>query len=328
MLVDLNDKNVLVTGGCGFIGSNFIHYLFNNYSNVKVTNIDKFGIGAKELIDLYNNRNYNEYIYDLAETEYFCLETCFLKPFDYVFHFAAESHVDRSINSPEEFIENNVMAIVRLFELLRKYSPKAKIINVSTDEVYGQLQNTLYYFNEECNLEPRSPYSASKASCDLFADAYNKTYGLNVITTRCCNNFGPGQFYEKFIPKIIRNAYRRELIPIYGKGKNIREWIHVEDHVKSLLEIATFFDDDHLYQRVYNIGGVVELSNIDMVWKILNIMKSMDVIIAEEPIEFVEDRKGHDFRYALDSLHYTRSFSLQDFDSSLEKTIESYLLDF
>jgi dTDP-glucose 4,6-dehydratase len=229
--------------------------------------------------------------------------------FDYIFHFAAESHVDRSINSPSPFIENNVMGMVSLLEWVRKYQPKAKVINISTDEVFGHLNVNDPAFTEESPFDPRSPYAASKASADLIANSYVTTYGLDITTTHCCNNFGKHQADEKFIPTVIRSIVRGEPIPVYGTGENIREWIHVEDHNKWLLEVA---DNPNCST---NIGSGIEKTNLDMI-------KDIGNIVGVTPnIKFVEDRKGHDFRYAIES-HLP--FELRNHDEALKETVEFY----
>ena len=325
-MVDLDGKKILVTGGCGFIGSNFIEYVFNNYENVDLMNLDKMGVGSRPLyleeLSIYHvlpigSNTYRFHQWDLLEVSSASWFSSF-KP-DYVFHFAAESHVDRSINSPISFIENNVLGITRLLDWVKENCPETRIVSVSTDEVYGHLNTHDDPFTENSLLNPRSPYAASKAAADLIANSYVETFGLNVITTRCCNNYGPHQFDEKFIPTIIRSLMQGKKIPVYGKGENVREWIHVEDHIKSILEVA----GRNVPGKVYNIGSGIEMNNIGMVILIISILNP-DCTDYREHIEFVEDRKGHDFRYAIESLNYKRNFELKDFLNAMEETVNHY----
>jgi len=309
-MIDLTNCNTLVTGGCGFIGSNFIELISKKYENVTIINMDKMGIGSRTLLEIPNNDK-NKYTHlkcGIQYMNYFEASHGHLK-FDYIFHFAAESHVDRSINSPSPFIENNVMGMVSLLEWVRKYQPKAKVINISTDEVFGHLNVNDPAFTEESPFDPRSPYAASKASADLIANSYVTTYGLDITTTHCCNNFGKHQADEKFIPTVIRSIVRGEPIPVYGTGENIREWIHVEDHNKWLLEVA---DNPNCST---NIGSGIEKTNLDMIQDIANILG------VKPEIKFIEDRKGHDFRYAIES-HLP--FELRNHDKALRETVEFY----
>jgi len=309
-MIDLTNCNTLVTGGCGFIGSNFIELISKKYENVTIINMDKMGIGSRTLLEIPNNDK-NKYTHlkcDIQHMNYLLATHEYLK-FDYIFHFAAESHVDRSINSPSPFIENNVMGMVSLLEWVRKYQPQAKVINISTDEVFGHLNVNDPAFTEESPFDPRSPYAASKASADLIANSYVTTYGLDITTTHCCNNFGKHQADEKFIPTVIRSIVRGEPIPVYGTGENIREWIHVEDHNKWLLEVA---DNPNCST---NIGSGIEKTNLDMIQDIANILG------VKPEIKFIEDRKGHDFRYAIES-HLP--FELRNHDKALRETVEFY----
>ena len=314
-MIDLNGKQILVTGGCGFIGSNFIEMCLSMYPGVEIHNIDKMGVGSRSLNPkLKPSGRYHFIPFDLRDEE--DITPIFKKlDFDYIFHFAAESHVDRSISGPVPFIANNVGGMVALLELVRNYFPKARVINVSTDEVYGDLKEDDPPFTENTLLDPHSPYSASKASADLIAKSYCHTYGLDVVTTHCCNNYGPYQAQEKFIPTVIRNILRGTHIPLYGNGENIREWIFVDDHNKSLLEIA---GEGFYSGRSYNIYSGVEKNNKEIILDIA------DILGKSSKIAFVEDRKGHDFRYALESLSYTRHFKLEDYSQALKKTVEFY----
>jgi dTDP-glucose 4,6-dehydratase len=322
-MVDLSGKTVLVTGGNGFIGSNFIDYVLENYSDVKIFNIDKRGIGSRDIAKPKNNNiQYNELKSDLRELWHMPILTSanHYGPYDYVFHFAAESHVDRSINSPLEFISNNVIGMSSLLEYVRLHQSQARIINISTDEVFGHLNLKDPPFTEDSPIEPRSPYSASKASADLIAKAYHSTYNLDIITTRCCNNYGPWQHSEKFIPTVIRSINEGRKIPVYGNGLNIREWIHVDDHNKSILEICEMGKSG----ESYNIGSGKEKTNLQLIQDILGTLKVSGEKSLNDYIEFVDDRKGHDFRYALHSNLYNREFELTPYFKGLRETIQHY----
>jgi dTDP-glucose 4,6-dehydratase len=326
-MIDLNGKSVLITGGCGFIGSNFIEYINDNYKKVDIFNIDKWGIGHRKLtgsvLSKYNN--YREIHMDICELD--CNKSFFYNgilnktKFDYVFHFAAESHVDRSINDPTSFITSNVVGTSKLLEFMKNNNPDARIICISTDEVYGQLPANEGVFLESTPLNPRSPYSASKAASDLLALAFNQTFGMDILVTRCCNNFGPNQHDEKFIPTILKSLLNDKKIPVYGKGENVREWIFVEDHNKCILEIAERGESG----QVYNVSSpeAFEYSNLDLIKKILDILYNGDKKI-EDAIEFVEDRKGHDFRYAIASEKMTYKSEFKKFDDALKETVEFY----
>lgn len=332
-MINLNNSKILVTGGCGFIGSNFIEYVNNAYENLSIVNVDKMGVGSRSLFGnpylerhhAFNYKNKNSYdFYKIDIRNEFPLWWNKATKFDCVFHFAAESHVDRSINSPISFIENNVLGIVRLLDWVRENSPGARVVSVSTDECYGHLNKYDRPFTEKSPLNPRSPYSASKASADLIAKAYAETFGLDIITTRCCNNYGPHQHDEKFIPTIVRSLMQGKKIPVYGNGENRREWIYVEDHNKSLLEIAEVGKSG----EVYNIPSIpeLEMSNLELIEEIIKIVDPDSYYGNwKKYIEFVEDRKGHDFRYALDSYNYDRNFELRDFYEAMEETVNFYV---
>lgn len=322
-MIDLSNKSILVTGGCGFIGNNFINLLLNLYINIHITNIDKLGIGSNQYkfdSHLTNNNRY-KFIYgdlcDIKTIEYVLKND----DFDYIFNFAAESHVDRSIENPSAFISNNVISITNLLEVSKTWQPGVKIIHVSTDEVYGHLHVGDEPFTESSPLKPRSPYAASKAASDLVALAHHETFGTNVLVTRCCNNYGPWQHGEKFIPTVVRSLVEKRKIPVYGNGQNIREWIHVDDHNKSILEIAKVGTAGN----VYNIGSGIEKTNLELIQDILTIFNiSPNESKLEDHIEFVEDRKGHDFRYAIKSHNFKRHFKLQRYEYALENTVEYY----
>jgi dTDP-glucose 4,6-dehydratase len=294
-MVDLNDTKILVTGGNGFIGSNFIELCMEMYNGIHIVNIDKLGVGSRN--NLYFNQNENNlytHIHKDLSTSEFMYESLNGQlanmKFDYVFHFAAESHVDRSIYDPASFVQNNAVGTTNLLSYLNTTNPNAKIICISTDEVYGHLGRNDPSFTSDSPLSPRSPYAASKASSDLIALAYKETFGSKIKITRCCNNFGPNQFSEKFIPTILNCIMNDQEIPVYGKGDNIREWIYVHDHNRAILEVATKFDDSKI---IWNIGSGVEKTNLEVINDISAFLNKMP------QIKFVEDRKGHDFRYSI-----------------------------
>ena len=318
-MINLDNSTIIVTGGNGFIGSNFIEYLFATYQDIKIVNLDKRGVGSRSLEIV--NSSFRQIDCDIRLLNHMYLGNLDLPDlkYDYVFHFAAESHVDRSINSPLDFISNNVIGITSLLEYCRLHQPQARIINISTDEVFGHLNVGDPPFTELSHLHPRSPYSASKASADLIAGSYHSTYGMDIITTRCCNNYGPHQHSEKFIPTVIRSLKNGQKIPVYGNGQNIREWIYVEDHNKSILEIAEIGESG----MVYNIGSGKEKTNLQLINDIITLGNFGGTL--EDHIEFVEDRKGHDFRYAISSVNHTRQFELMDYDRALKQTINFYL---
>jgi len=302
---------VLVTGGAGFIGSNFLHHLIT-CTTEEVICIDKLTYAA----DWHNiPDSVKFYTTDIAD-EHNC-EFVFkkYKP-STVFHFAAESHVDNSIKDCREFIHTNVLGTVNLLNLSLKYEVQ-KFIHISTDEVYGSIDDG--YFTEKSNYSPRNPYSASKAASDHFVLAYHNTYGLPAVITNCSNNYGPRQHTEKLIPTIINNLKNNKKVPIYGDGKQIRDWLYVQDHCEALIEIWL---RGKVGQK-YNIGGECEIKNIDLLKKIINLMNK-----DENLIEFVKDRPGHDRRYSTDiskiknEIGWSPRFNLE---FGLHKTINYYL---
>jgi dTDP-glucose 4,6-dehydratase len=313
-----NKKNILVTGGYGFIGSNFIRFLRDNFSEHNIVCIDKDGYASnKEYVKGFCNKEYKLDIRNSLE-----LENIFLTndKFDYIFHFAAESHVDNSIKGPTEFVYSNVVGTQNMLECFRKINNGyGKFIHISTDEVYGHLGFDDDPFTELTPIAPRSPYAASKASSDLLCLSYINTYGSNISITRCCNNYGPNQHNEKFIPTIIKSLSKNKKVPVYGDGMNVREWIHVYDHNLAVWAVAT-----QGKKGVYNIGSGLELSNIELVDKICTIMgKDLD-----ESVRFVEDRLGHDFRYSIDSEKIQKELFFEplynDFEDQLEKLVKIY----
>jgi dTDP-glucose 4,6-dehydratase len=308
---------LLVTGGAGFIGSNFVRRLLTDSTSsvTKIIVIDKLTYaGTFENLEAFQDDMRFQFIHGDINNQTL-VENLFEKV-DAVVHFAAESHVDRSILEAAPFIETNVLGTANLLETLRKF-PKVKFLHVSTDEVYGSINEGSW--NEEFPLSPNSPYAASKASSDLLALAYQRTYGLDILVSRCCNNYGPNQFPEKLIPLFITNLIRGKKVPVYGDGKNIREWIHVDDHCDALNLILSKGQSG----QIYNIGSSFELSNLEITKLILEEFKKGD-----ESIEHVSDRPGHDFRY---SLNYSKAIlelgysPKVDFKNGLRKTVDWYL---
>ena len=311
-------KKVLVTGGAGFIGSNFIHTLLEMHDDVIVHNMDclTYAGNLANLTSVENNPRYH--FHKINITDFNAVNNFFnTHDIDTVFHLAAESHVDRSIHGGRDFVMTNVVGTQTLLEVAKNYDLE-RFVHVSTDEVYGSLGET-GAFTEESPIQPSSPYSASKAGSDLLALSYYETHKVPVLVTRCSNNYGSYQFPEKLIPLMVTNAVEGKDLPIYGSGLNIRDWIHVKDHNKGVLAI-------HKHGKlgeVYNLGGQAERTNIDIVKGILSIMgKSEDSII------YVEDRKGHDFRYAMDFSRLTDLCGWKPqytFEQGLEETVNWYL---
>tara|TARA_B100001093_G_C26709434_1_gene962735 strand:- start:25 stop:972 length:948 start_codon:yes stop_codon:yes gene_type:complete len=309
-------KNILVTGGYGFIGGNFIRFLKDNFPQHRIVCLDKNGYASnKKYVKGLCNK---EYIFDLVCNKKLDMLFETEDKFDFIFHFAAESHVDNSIKDPSVFIQSNVVGTQNLLECFRKAN-YGKMVHISTDEVYGHLGFNDPSFVETTPINPRSPYAASKASSDLLCLAYINTFNCNISITRCCNNYGPNQHAEKFIPTIIKSLSKGKKVPIYGEGLNIREWIHVHDHNLAVWAVATKGN-----KEVYNIGSGLELTNIELVDKICNIMgKDLD-----QNAIFVEDRLGHDFRYSIDcdkirdELLYEPMYL--DFDQQLQELVKEY----
>jgi dTDP-glucose 4,6-dehydratase len=322
--------NILITGGSGFIGSNFLNMHVGKHKEHLFINFDKLTYAANplNLESISTLPNYRFEQGDLVDKT--SLETLFIKyqP-DLIFHFAAESHVDRSILGPAEFIQSNIIGTFNLLEACRTNWPAGSnklFIHVSTDEVYGSLGDT-GYFTETTAYDPSSPYSASKASADHLVRAYHRTYGLAAIITNCSNNFGPYQFPEKLIPLMIINALENKPLPVYGKGENIRDWLYVEDHCRALWTIAQKGKPG----ENYNIGGNSEMKNIDLVNNICEIMAEelgQEESALKNLITFVKDRPGHDLRYAIDSgkLKAELGWSpAEDLKTGLRKTVKWYL---
>lgn len=321
----MEDKRFLITGGAGFIGSNFIHYMIGKYKYPFILNYDAltYSGNLENLKDIENNPNYSFIRGDLCDRQHLLSIFKNFKP-DYVINFAAETHVDRSILDPNKFVDTNVVGTQNLLDISLKFKVE-KYVQISTDEVYGSLGDT-GYFTEETPLDPHSPYSASKAAADLLVRAYHDTYDLPINITRCSNNYGPYQFPEKLIPLTIYNCLSCKNIPLYGDGLNVRDWLHVEDHCAAIdLVIIKGTEGE-----VYNIGGNNERSNINIVKLIIDQLADAKPAseISEELITYVEDRKGHDRRYAVDATKIRRNLGwkpLHKFEDGIRETIEWYL---
>ncbi|MCW4642481.1 dTDP-glucose 4,6-dehydratase [Bacillus safensis] len=309
-------KSYLITGGAGFIGLNFVKLLLQD-TNVRLTVFDKLTYAShpdemEELLKLSHFRFIQGDITLQHE-----LDQAFDEVYDAIIHFAAESHVDRSIESAEPFIQTNVLGTYRMLEAVLKGKAK-KLIHISTDEVYGDLEPDDPAFTEQTPLSPNNPYSASKASSDLLVKSYIHTHQLPAMITRCSNNYGPYQHEEKLIPTIIRKAVNGEKIPIYGDGRQIRDWLYVEDHARAVKKVL----ENGTAGQVYNIGGGNEKTNLDLTKTILS-----QLGISHDQIAFIQDRKGHDRRYAIDAsklkgeLGWTQETS---FKEGIEKTINWY----
>ncbi|MFT5618279.1 MAG: dTDP-glucose 4,6-dehydratase [Arenicella sp.] len=332
-------ESILITGGAGFIGSNFVPYFLENHSNYKLINLDKLTY-AGDLANLQEVEKHERYVFEKGDICDRGLVESVFKKYDIkgVLHFAAESHVDNSITGPEAFIKTNVNGTFNLLDTARHFWMSApsehksgyensRFLHVSTDEVYGTL-GEIGLFEETTPYAPNSPYSASKAASDMIVRSYFHTYGMNVVTTNCSNNYGPKQHNEKLIPTIIKNALTGKDIPIYGDGKNVRDWLYVLDHCKGI---------DLAYHKgelgeTYNIGGRNEKKNIDIA---KNIAKALDTEAPrqdgksyESQIKFVKDRAGHDRRYAIDASKIENQLGWkanEDFESGIAKTIKWYL---
>lgn len=314
---DDGQLRLLITGGAGFIGSNFVRYMLNRYPSYQIINLDAltYAGNLENLKGIDKLENYRFIKGDITDRE--LIDSIFGKGIDVVINFAAESHVDRSIKEPDIFIKTNVLGTQVLLEAARKHGVK-KFVQVSTDEVYGTL-GPEGLFHESTPLSPNSPYSASKASADLIVRAYHETYNLPINITRCSNNYGPYQFPEKLIPLMIINALSDNPLPVYGDGLNVRDWLHVEDHCEAIDLVL------HMGKpgEVYNIGGNNERTNLDIVRMILEHLGKPDSLI-----QFVEDRLGHDRRYAIDATKIRTELGWQpkyNFDDGIKLTIDWYL---
>jgi len=307
---------LLVTGGLGFIASNFIRYMLKEYSDIKVTNIDNLSIGSNpaNLKDIKKDPRYRFIKGDITN---FKLVTKLVKDADVVVNSAAETHVDRSIANPLPFFKSNTAGTLTVLESVRRNNPTSKIAHVSTDEIYGDILEGS--FNEGNRLKPSNPYAASKGAADMFALAYHRTYGLNVVVTRCTNNFGPYQSPEKLMPKTIIRAHLNLPIPVYGGGKQIRDWIYVLDHCEALGKVI----EKGKAGEIYNISAGNEMPNLQVVESILGLLDK-----PKDLIQFVEDRPGHDVRYSLDSSKIRSELGWNpkhSFVDALKETAEWYI---
>lgn len=334
-------KTYLVTGGAGFIGSNFIHYMFEKYEDdIRIINVDKltYAGNLENLTDIEGRQNYIFVQADICDRER--INSIFAEyDIDRVVHFAAESHVDRSIENPEVFVQTNVLGTLVMLNAAKaaweledgRFKADKKFLHVSTDEVYGSLDEDEGFFYETTPYAPHSPYSASKASSDMLVKSYMDTYGFPANITNCSNNYGPYQFPEKLIPLMIHNALSGKNLPVYGDGKNIRDWLYVMDHAKA---IDMVMEKGKLYET-YNVGGHNEKRNIDIVHIILDTLREMlpeedarRKYITDNLITYVEDRKGHDRRYAIapDKIKAEVGWYPETmFEEGIKKTIAWYL---
>ncbi|PID26601.1 MAG: dTDP-glucose 4,6-dehydratase [Candidatus Cloacimonadota bacterium] len=309
---------ILVTGGAGFIGSNFIHMVLDKRDDYSIVNVDllTYAGNLDNLKSIEKNRNYKFVKADISDRE--AMDTLFKNEnFDWVINFAAESHVDRSIENPEIFIQSNIIGTQVLLDMSKIYGVK-RYLQVSTDEVYGSLGKT-GYFTENSSIKPSSPYSASKTSADMYVNAYYKTFGVPTLITRCSNNYGPFQFPEKLIPLVISNARADKDIPVYGDGKNIRDWLFVEDHCEAILTVI----EKGEVGSVYNVGGNNEIQNIDIVKLILKHLGKPESLIT-----YVKDRLGHDKRYAIDATKIKDELGWEPkyrFEEAIKSTIDWYI---
>ena len=330
-MVMSNRKVILITGGAGFIGSHVVRRFLNKYPDYLIINADKltYAGNLENLSDIDTRKNYQFEKIDIVDKQQ-VMDLFRKHNFDGVIHLAAESHVDRSITGPDEFVFTNVIGTLNLLnaalDIWKNDRDGKMFYHISTDEVYGSL-GAEGLFTEETAYDPKSPYSASKASSDHLVRAYNHTFGIPALISNCSNNYGPNQFPEKLIPLIINNIKNNKPLPVYGKGENIRDWLYVEDHASAI---------DILFHRgrngeTYNIGGNNEWKNIDLIRLLCKIMdKKLDRPegTSEKLLTFVKDRPGHDMRYAIDSSKLQNEFGwspIPEFEAGLEKTVEWYL---
>lgn len=305
---------LLVTGGLGFIGSNFILNTLQDNAEFKITNVDAefHGSNHANLILLHNSKNYQ---FVKGNINDYNLMNRLISESDAVINFAAESHVDRSIENAKPFIDSNIMGVFNMLEIIRKN--KKKMLHVSTDEVFGSLESDSA--DENFRLNPSSPYAASKAAAEILINSYIVTYGCDILITRCTNNYGPMQFPEKLFPKVIILAAQNKKIPVYGNGKNIRDWIFVSDHCDAIMNVLLKGKSG----KSYNISAYNEVDNLTIINEILEIMNK-----STDQIEFIEDRPGHDFRYSLDSSKIRKELNWlpkTEFHDGLKKTVNWYL---
>lgn len=310
----MKDK-ILVTGGAGFMGSYFIKYMIQKYPYIEIVNFDvlTYAGNLHNLDSIPDNGRYKFVEGDITDVNQ-VMQVVKENEIELIVNFAAETHVDNSISSPLKSVQTNVIGVASILEVVRHYN--LEFIQISTDEVFGTIESG--YFNEQSPFEPNSPYSAGKAGGDLLCRAYHETYGIKVMVTHSCNVLGPNQYPEKLIPLAITNILQDKKIPLYGDGLNVREWIYVEDHARAI----EFIIDNGTYGEVYNIGTGNELTNLDLVTKILNnLHKGLD------NVEYVTDRPGHDRRYAIDStkLRNMGWSPFFDLDTAIHKTVEWYI---
>ena len=317
-------KKIIVTGGSGFIGTNLVDFLIKK--KFFVINLDKLTYSSTKYRDKFRSRkNYKLIKVDIINKKKITNIIKKYKP-KVIFNLAAETHVDRSIDGPNDFIHTNINGTFSLLESLRflkKNNIKPKLVHISTDEVYGDIKKNIRS-KENHKYEPSSPYSASKASADHLVKAYIRTYNLNAVISNCCNNYGPYQFPEKLIPKMISNIFNNKELPIYAKGVNSREWIHVNDHCEALFKLYLKGKKG----ECYNVGSGINLRNIDLVKKLIKICKSIKIKIGNKTkVKFVKDRPGHDFRYALDNKKIFKKLNWKPkiyFEKGLIKTLIWY----
>jgi len=322
--MSLKQTHLLVTGAAGFIGCHFVRYMLNKYPHLKITSFDKltYAGNLKNLEHLPNQQNHQFVKGDICDADFF-EHTVQTHHIDGIVHFAAESHVDRSISGPKEFVTTNVLGTFVALEIARKHG--LRFHHISTDEVYGSLEPLAPAFLETTAYAPNSPYSASKAASDHFVRAYFHTYGLSITTSNCSNNYGPCQHPEKLIPTIIRSCLEGKPIPIYGDGKNVRDWLYVEDHIAAIDLIL----QKGIYGEVYNVGGKNEIDNLSLAKTICSLMDKHrpGKQKHEQLISFVTDRPGHDRRYAIDNTKIQTTLGFEPKHSmiqGLEKTIAFY----
>ena len=308
---------ILVTGGAGFIGSNFVRMIargdLQGFTNVTVLDKLTYAGVRDNLVSSHSIPNYLFVHGDICDQT---LITNLLSEVDAVINFAAESHVDRSISGASDFVQTNIVGVQVLLDAIKSSKNKIRFLQVSTDEVYGSIESGSW--SEDWPIEPNSPYSASKASGELLARSYNRTHGIDVVITRCSNNYGTHHFPEKLIPLFVTNLLEGKKVPIYGSGRNIRDWLHVDDHCYGIYKVLM----DGQSGEVYNIGGGQELSNLELTGLILEAMNAHDSCI-----EYVEDRKGHDQRYSIDWTKINRELGYEprvNFEDGLRNTIEWY----